>query len=121
MQADNEEPSVFNDIRVLELTGVIGQQCGKLFADMGADVIKVEPIDGAESRRVGPYLGDAPHPDRSLSFWQHNTNKRSISLDLRSPSGTAIFRRLVSTADVLLECFQGRCRRSTSATSGCGS
>jgi len=95
--------SVFDDIRVLELTGVIGQQCGKLFADMGADVIRVEPPEGAEARQVGPYLADLADPNRSLSFWHHNTSKRSITLDLQSPSGADIFRRLVAGADVLVE------------------
>lgn len=103
MQLDGSGPSVFDDIRVLELTGLAGQQCGKLFADMGADVIRVEPPGGAESRHIGPFLTDQPHPDRSLSFWHHNTSKRSITLDLRAPSGAAIFRRLVATADVVVE------------------
>ncbi|MBI2886518.1 MAG: CoA transferase [Chloroflexi bacterium] len=97
------EPSVFSDVRVLELTGILGQQCGKLFADMGADVIRVEPPGGAESRRIGPFLSDVPHRDRSLSFWHYNTSKRSITLDLACPTGAAIFRRLVATTDVLVE------------------
>lgn len=103
MQTASGGPSVFDDIRVLELTGVIGEQCGKLFADMGADVIRVEPPGGAQSRKVGPFLADRPHPDRSLPFWHHNTNKRSITLDLHSSSGAALFRRLAATADVVLE------------------
>jgi crotonobetainyl-CoA:carnitine CoA-transferase CaiB-like acyl-CoA transferase len=94
---------VFDDVRVVELTGLAGQQCGKLFADMGADVIKVEPPDGAEGRTVGPYLEDRRDLNRSLSFWHHNTNKRSVTLDLESKSGADAFRRLVATADVLLE------------------
>src|SRR6266702_12915 len=103
MDTDHTKPSVFSDIRVLELTGEPGQQCGKLFADMGADVIRVEPPRGAGSRAVGPFLDDLPHPDRSLSFWHHNTNKRSVTLELQTPTGAAIFNRLVGTADVLLE------------------
>jgi crotonobetainyl-CoA:carnitine CoA-transferase CaiB-like acyl-CoA transferase len=95
--------SVFDDIRVLELTGVVGEQCGKMFADMGADVIRVEPPGGSEARAIGPFLEDIPHPDRSLSFWHHNTNKRSVTLDLRSESGAPLFRRLIATADVLIE------------------
>ena len=95
--------SLFDGLRVLELTDIIGQQCGKLFADMGADVIKIEPPQGAESRKIGPFLEDIPHPDRSLSFWHYNTNKRGITLDLSCPSGADIFQRLVATADVVIE------------------
>jgi crotonobetainyl-CoA:carnitine CoA-transferase CaiB-like acyl-CoA transferase len=94
---------VFDDIRVLELTGLVGQQCGKLFADMGADVIKLEPPEGAESRYAGPFAGDHPAPNHSLSFWHHNTNKRSVTLDLSSPAGVEAFRRLVQSADVLID------------------
>ena len=94
---------VFDDIRVVELTGRIGQQCGKLFADMGADVIKVEPPEGADGRQVGPYFADRPDVNRSLSFWHHNTNKRSVTLDLKSEPGAEAFRRLAATADVVLE------------------
>jgi len=94
---------VFNDVRVLELGDLAAQQCGKLFADMGADVIKIEPPGGAEGRRIGPFLDNEPHPDRSLSFWHHNTSKRSITLDLAAHSGAEIFRSLAVKADVVLE------------------
>jgi len=96
-------PAIFDDLRVLELTGIIGQQCGKLFADMGADVVRIEPPGGAEARRVGPFLDDLPHADRSLSFWHYNTNKRSITLDLGSAGGRSILGELVRSADVLIE------------------
>lgn len=96
-------PAVLDDVRVLELTGLIGQQCGKLFAGMGADVIKIEPPGGAEGRSVGPFLDDTPHPDRCLAFWHYNASKRSVTLDIRSPAGADVFRRLARTADVLIE------------------
>lgn len=96
-------PAVFDDVRVLELTGLIGQQCGKLFAMMGADVIKVEPPGAAEGRSVGPFLHDVPHPDRSLSFWHYNAGKRSITLDIRTPAGAELLRRLAATTDVIIE------------------
>src|SRR5438067_2503977 len=69
-------------IRVLELAGIGGQYCGKLLGDMGADVIKIEPPAGDAARRVGPFAGDQPDPNRSLSFWYYNTSKRSITLDI---------------------------------------
>ncbi len=96
-------PTLFDGLRVLELTGLTGQQCGKLFAGMGADVIKVEPPGGAAGRAAGPFLNDVPHPDRSLSFWHYNASKRSITLDLAKPSGADLFRRLAATADVIIE------------------
>ena len=74
-------------------------------ADLGADVIKVEPPGGATTRRVGPFLDDLPHRDRSISFWHYNTSKRGITLDLESEEGRAILRRLVGAADVVLETF----------------
>ena len=90
-------------LRVLELADERGQFCGKLMADLGADVIKIEPPGGQNTRSVGPFLDDIPHRDRSLSFWHYNTSKRGITLDLNKEDGRALFRRLASTADVILE------------------
>ena len=90
-------------LRVVELADEKGQFCGKLMADLGADVIKVEPPGGQATRLVGPFLDDIPHRERSLSFWHYNTSKRGITLDLESPEGKGIFRRLVPTVDIILE------------------
>ena len=94
-----------SNLRVLELTDEKGQFCGKLMADLGADVIKVEPPGGETARSVGPFLGDIPDPNRSLSFWHYNTSKRGVTLDLESNEGRGLFLRLASTADVILETF----------------
>ena len=91
------------DLRVVELAGEQGQWCGRLLADLGADVIKVEPPAGAPERAVGPFYHDEPHPDRSLSFWHYNSGKRGIALDTDSPEGADLLRRLVARADVSLE------------------
>ena len=88
---------------MIELAGVEGQFCGKLLADLGADVIKVEPPGGEAAREVGPFLDDEPGPNRSLSFWHYNTSKRGITLDLDRPAGIDALRRLADHADVLLE------------------
>src|SRR5690349_17157173 len=72
-------------------------------ADFGADVIKVEPIGGADERHVGPFYQDQPDPNRSLYFWHYNTSKRGVTLNLEQPEGCDLFRRLVASADVLLE------------------
>ena len=101
-----------NGIRVLELSDEKGQWAGKLMADLGADLIKVEPPDGESTRSVGPFLNDIPHRERSLSFWHYNTSKRGITLNIESPDGKNIFRKLASTADVILETFHPGCMES---------
>ena len=90
-------------LRVLEISGPEAQFCGKLLADLGADVVKIEPPRGESTRAVGPFLDDTPHGERSLSFWHYNTSKRGITLNLASGDARALFRRLASGADVLLE------------------
>ncbi len=92
-------------LRVLELADEKGQWCGKLMADMGAEVIKIEPPGGEGSRVVGPFLDDVPHRDRSLSFWHYNTSKRGVTLNLDTEDGRDIFRRLAASADIVLETF----------------
>jgi crotonobetainyl-CoA:carnitine CoA-transferase CaiB-like acyl-CoA transferase len=92
-------------LRILELADEKGQFCGKLMADLGADVIKIEPPGGQSTRAVGPFLDDIPHRERSLSFWHYNTSKRGITLHLEAPDGKDLFRRLVGSADILLETY----------------
>ena len=92
------------DVRVIELCDELGQYAGKLLADMGADVIKVEPPAGSSARTVGPFVKDQPGPNRSLNFWYHNTNKRSVVLDLEgSEADRETLRQLASTATIVLE------------------
>ena len=55
--------------RVLDLTNERGLLCGQILADLGADVVQVEPPGGARARRLGPFVDDVPHPDRSLRWW----------------------------------------------------
>ena len=92
-------------LRVLELTSEHAQFCGKLMADLGADVIKIEPPGGQETRNVGPFLDDEINPERSLYFWHYNTSKRGVTLDLNTSSGQDIFRKLSATAGLILESF----------------
>ena len=91
--------------RVLDLSGPLGVYCGKLMAGLGADVIKVEPPGGDAMRRIGPFVHDRPHPERSLYWLQFNTNKRSITLDITSREGAEVFLRLVRKADMVVETF----------------
>jgi crotonobetainyl-CoA:carnitine CoA-transferase CaiB-like acyl-CoA transferase len=101
-----DAPGPLAGLRVLELADEKGQFCGKLFADLGADVIKIEPPGGERNRAVGPFVGDVPDPERSLSFWYYNTSKRGVTLDVASVDGGALFLRLAATSDVILETFR---------------
>jgi crotonobetainyl-CoA:carnitine CoA-transferase CaiB-like acyl-CoA transferase len=86
-------------LRVVEFTHmVMGPTCGMVLADMGAEVIKVEPIDGDRTRHLlGAGAGFFP---------MFNRNKKSIAIDLQKPEGAAIARKLANTADVVLENFK---------------
>lgn len=92
-----------NDLRVIELCNEAGAWAGKLLADMGADVIKVEPPTGSLTRTYGPFYQDVPHLDRSLTYWHYNTSKRGITLDLEQEAGREAFKKLVASADVVIE------------------
>jgi crotonobetainyl-CoA:carnitine CoA-transferase CaiB-like acyl-CoA transferase len=95
----------FAGLRVLDLSRLLpGPYCSLLFADLGADVIKVEePGRGDYARRTPPFWRDS---DVGAYFLLLNRNKRSVAVDLKAEAGKAIFRRLVRTADVLLESFR---------------
>ena len=94
-------------IKVLDLTHYIaGPYCTKLLADYGAEVIKIErPGIGDGSRRLGPFYGDDPHPEKSGFFLYLNTNKMGITLNLKSKAGLKIFRELARDTDILVENF----------------
>lgn len=93
----------FVGLRVIELASERVAFAGKLFGDMGADVIVVEPPGGDLTRSFEPFLKDEPGPDRSLFWWHYNTSKRSVVLDLEVSSDREFFGRLVMQADILLE------------------
>jgi crotonobetainyl-CoA:carnitine CoA-transferase CaiB-like acyl-CoA transferase len=90
-------------IRVIDLSRVIaGPWCGALLADMGADVIKVEGVADADESRTWP-----PHKDgESAAYLLFNRNKRGMTLDLKSPDGVEIVKKLVADADVVIENFR---------------
>jgi crotonobetainyl-CoA:carnitine CoA-transferase CaiB-like acyl-CoA transferase len=99
-----------NGVRVLDLTHhIAGPFCTKLLADYGADVIKVErPGGGDPARSHGPFLGDHPHPERSGLFLFLNTNKRGITVNLKSAAGRQILLELARRADIVVESFHPR-------------
>ena len=98
--------SALADLRVVDLsTGVAGPFCSKMFADFGADVIKVEPPDGDESRFLGLFPDSPPDPESSGMFIYLNRNKRGVTLDIESDHGRALAADLFAEADVLVESF----------------
>ena len=91
-------------VRVLELSGgVAGPYAGRLLAEYGADVVKIEPTGGDPSRAFGPFPDDEPHPERSGLFLHLNRNKRSVVLDAANDADTIL--RLAADADILIEDF----------------
>ena len=89
--------------RVLDLTDQRGMLAGQILADLGADVICVEPPDGSAARAVGPFAGDDPGPDRSLFWWAYARNKRGITCNLDHSDGQALLSQLAASADFILE------------------
>ena len=96
-------PGAMDGLRVVELAREPLALAGKLFGDMGADVILVEPPEGDPSRHYPPYCEDQAGEDRSLYWWHYHTSKRSVVLDLDTEQDRARFRALIASADVLLE------------------
>jgi len=94
-----------DDIRVLDLAGEPGMYCGKLLAELGADVLKIEPPGGDPARRIGPFFQDEVDPNKSLYFFGLNSSKRAITLNIASADGQALLKRLAATADVVVETF----------------
>jgi crotonobetainyl-CoA:carnitine CoA-transferase CaiB-like acyl-CoA transferase len=102
---DGADTAALSGRRVLELADEKGVYCGKLLADMGADVVKIERPGGDATRALPPFLHDAPHPERSLFFLYMNTSKRGITLDIAHDEGRQLFEALARTADVIIDTF----------------
>jgi crotonobetainyl-CoA:carnitine CoA-transferase CaiB-like acyl-CoA transferase len=90
-------------LRVLDLTGRMGGYCGLLLANLGAEVILIEPPGGDPLRREGPFKNSTRDPELSLAFAAYHTNKRGIVLNLEESQDCRTFRQLVGCADVLIE------------------
>lgn len=100
-----EQEGALSIYRVLDLADSKGTYCTKVLADMGAEVIKVETPQGDTTRNIPPFVDDVPHIEKSLYFLYRNANKHGITLNLEVPDGQAIFKKLVKTADVLVETY----------------
>jgi CoA:oxalate CoA-transferase len=98
-----EQEGALSGYRVLDIADSNGAYCTKLLADLGADVIKIERPEGDPGRGIPPFAGDTPHPEKSLHFLHRNANKRGVTLRLDTVEGSNILRRLVKTADVLVD------------------
>lgn len=91
-------------LKVLDLGQFIsGPFCAKTLGDLGADVIKVEPSEGDEARKFGPFLNSVPHPERSGLFLYLNTNKKGITLNVSTAAGKKLLKQLVEKTDILIE------------------
>ncbi|MDO8636331.1 MAG: CoA transferase [Dehalococcoidia bacterium] len=97
--------SALTPFRALDLTNERGFLCGKILAELGADVIKIEPPGGDPSRRHGPFYQNKPDPENSLYWWAFNTSKRGVTLDLKDTKGQDVFKKLVKTTDFIFESF----------------
>jgi crotonobetainyl-CoA:carnitine CoA-transferase CaiB-like acyl-CoA transferase len=89
--------------RVLDLSTERGFLCGQILGDLGADVIKVEPVGGSPARNLAPFLSDKPAPENSIYWLAYNRNKRGITLNLESREGADIVRQLTAKAGILIE------------------
>lgn len=100
---NSRKPSGLAGLRVLDLTAEMGSLATRILAGLGADVIRIEPPGGHMERSYPPFAGGTPHPERSLIWFQFNAGKRSVTLDIETADGAALLRRLVASADLLVE------------------
>lgn len=99
------KPTLLTGCRALDLTTESGFLCGKMLADLGVDVIKVERPGGDVARHIAPYWGNIPGPERSLYWLSYNADKRGITLDIETDEGRKIFFDLLQGADFVIESF----------------
>lgn len=100
-----DEDKALEGLRVIEFPDALTSYCGKLLADMGADVIMIEPLDGSGLRSRAPLL-DGIDNESSVPFLYWGTNKRSVALDLSNPAGVAALVQMVAEVDVVVEGFR---------------
>jgi crotonobetainyl-CoA:carnitine CoA-transferase CaiB-like acyl-CoA transferase len=103
--ATHLQPAALKGVRVVEWSNLVSAPfCGKLLAELGAEVIKIEPpAVGDDSRRLGPFPNDVPHAEHSGLFLFANLNKRGITLEPRTAAGIRLMHRLLESADIFLE------------------
>lgn len=105
--SDMDAASPLDGVRVIDFTTMLaGPYCTMLLADLGADVVKVEPLDGDGARSFGPFLEDDHDRHYGGYFQSTNHNKRSIAIDLSTPQGVQLALELIDTADILVENYR---------------
>ena len=104
--SQQQEDSLLGGYRVLDLSDQTGVFMGRVLADMGAEVIKIEKPGGDPMRNVGPFYKDIHDPERSLNWFLFNVNKKGITLDIETHEGREHFQKLAKTADFVIECFK---------------
>jgi crotonobetainyl-CoA:carnitine CoA-transferase CaiB-like acyl-CoA transferase len=98
---------VFDGVKVLDLSeDIAGSFCARLLADYGADVLKLEPPQGAGLRKMGPFFGDDPHPEKSLFYLVMNLNKKGATLNLETATGRSLLKQLTDHVDVIIESYR---------------
>ena len=97
-ETTDSAPRLLEGYRALDLTDRKGQMCGRFLADLGVEVIKIEPPGGDPVRRLPPFAGET-----SLTFAHLNANKRTLELDLHTPGGRERLRALAAESDILIE------------------
>jgi CoA:oxalate CoA-transferase len=102
MDREGETPAL-QGIRIIDLTGMLAGPFGSmLLGDLGAEIIKVEPLEGDETRNIPPYF----YGEDSAYFWSVNRNKKSLAINLKSPEGLEVFHQLVAHSDVVYDNFR---------------
>ncbi len=99
----DEKEGALSGYRILDLADSRGAFCTKVLADLGADVIKIEKPGGEPGRSTPPFLNGTPHHEKSLYFLFRNTSKRGITLNIETGHGEDLFRKLLQTADCLVD------------------
>ena len=103
LAAKNSNEQALGHLRVIEFGDIPASYATRWLADLGADVIKVEPPGGDPNRLLPPFAGNIEHPERSLTFIHANTNKRSIVLDLERETDRETFAKLLASANLFVE------------------
>ena len=101
-----DSPQALDGLRILDISGPSGFYCTKLLADLGADVVRVEPPGDDPNHQAGPFFDGKADPNQSLYRWHFHTNKRSVLLDINSSSGRRVFDSLLSASDALVDTYR---------------
>ena len=94
----SQVPLPLASYRALDLTEDGALLCGRMLADLGADVVQIEPPKGNPTRHIGPFYQDENLPDRSLFWFAYSSNKRGVTLNLEAEEGKALFKKLIQSS-----------------------